>query len=663
MRRVLLILFVLFAVHFKGTGQDNFAKTQKKYFDAVKNAKNDSTKMAGLIELGYNVYAGSKPDSAIYYYRKAYDIAVRIKNKTGLMKYYACYGDILAARSQKYEAINMARQAVSLAESTHNDHFKGAAYNNIAGCYSDAANIEKAYEYYLKAVSAYERLNDKRHLAAVYANILGIFFSVGHSPEKALEYGLKAIEVSRSVGDESVLVEALSNTATVYMNLGKPNKAITLLNEAMLISRRQKDYTYLINELVMYNNTLVTQRKYAQLGRNNSEIRELSRLTDNKRGMVNAEYFDGLAYFDAKNYEAAKQHFITALALARKYDEPLIEQQADNELADIELLGGNVSKYHDYNNQEDSIRTKLHLDQILINTQELETKYNVAKKEAAILTLHKEKQIQALTLQKRTIYIVILTCALCVLLIVGWLVRNNSIRKEKLLISEREVKEQQIQILEKEKELLTTQALMDGQEAERSRLAKDLHDGLGGILTGTKYSLSSMKQDMIISAENAAAFEKTMNMLDQSISELRRVAHNMMPESLLKLSLNDALDDYCMQITTSGALKVTYQSFGIDNLLVDEAVKIAVYRIVQELINNVVKHASAQTAIVQITRKEATLGITVEDDGKGFKLANLSFAAGMGYKNLKSRVDFLKGNIDVKSEPGSGTSVFIQLPV
>jgi two-component system NarL family sensor kinase len=329
----------------------------------------------------------------------------------------------------------------------------------------------------------------------------------------------------------------------------------------------------------------------------------------------------------------------------------------------VELLMGDFAAYHNNRNLEDSVRAKLHMDQILINTQELETKYNVAKKEVEISNLNKEKQIQALTLQKRTIYIVILTCALAMLVVLTWLIRNNSIRKEKLLINERELKEQQIQILEREKELLSTQALMEGQEAERSRLAKDLHDGLGGILTGTKYSLSSMKQNMIISAENAAAFEKTMNMLDQSISELRRVAHNMMPESLLKLSLNDAIEDYCLQITNSGALKVTYQSFEIDKLTANEAVKIAVYRIVQELINNVVKHAGAKSAIVQITLKEDILGITVEDDGKGFELTNLSFAEGMGYKNLKSRVDFLKGNIDVKSERGKGTSVLIQLPV
>ncbi|MEO6852193.1 MAG: ATP-binding protein [Mucilaginibacter sp.] len=663
MKGVLLLLFTLLLMPFAGFGQDNNAATRQQFFDDVKTAPNDSTKMMRLFVLGYNVYSGSKPDSAIYYYNKAFEIASRLKNKTGLMRYYACYGDILSARSQKFEAINMAQKAVAIAEGTNNDYFKGAAYNNVAGCYSDAANIEKSYEYYLKAVACYERLTDKRHLAAVYANILGIFSSVGHSPDKALEYGLKAIEVSRSINDYNVLVEELKNVSSVYLSLDKPEKATSMLNEAMQISRKRNDYSFLINELVAYNNILVLQRKYDMLGKQNIEIMELSLQTDNKRGVMNAEYFNGLMYFDAKKYDLAKEHLLTSLTMARKFEEPIIEQECYHVLADAALLANQRTKYLDYNYREDSVRTKRHADQILINTQELETKYDVAKKEAAIVALNKEKQIQALTIKERSIYIFFLAIAICVLLIVGWLLRIDMIRKEKLLISEREVKEQQIQILKKEKELLTTQALMEGQEAERSRLAKDLHDGLGGILTGTKYSLSSMKQNMIISAENALAFEKTMNMLDQSISELRRVAHNMMPQSLLDLSLDDALGDYCLQISNNGTLQVTYQSFGVGDLTADETVTIAVYRIVQELINNVVKHAGAGSAMVQLTHKEQILGITVEDDGKGFQPAILGIANGMGYRNLRSRVDFLKGNIDVKSEPGKGTSVFIQLPV
>src|SRR3954469_11478203 len=153
MKYLLLLMFCLFLSPFKSMAQNDRAK----YFTAVKNSMDDSTKMMNLLGLGYNVYAGSKPDSAIYYYDMAYAIAKRINNKFGMLRYYACYGDILSARARNYEAITMALKAVAIAEASNNDHYKGAAYNNIAGCYTDASDIEKAYAYYLKAIAAYEK--------------------------------------------------------------------------------------------------------------------------------------------------------------------------------------------------------------------------------------------------------------------------------------------------------------------------------------------------------------------------------------------------------------------------------------------------------------------------------------------------------------------------
>jgi signal transduction histidine kinase len=327
------------------------------------------------------------------------------------------------------------------------------------------------------------------------------------------------------------------------------------------------------------------------------------------------------------------------------------------------LIKGDLALYHHNRNRSDSLADKAHAEQLTRNRQEFEAKYNMAKNQAQIAKLNEEKQIQQLTLQKRSGYIIALFLTIAALLIVGILLRNASKRKEKLLASEKELREQQIQTLEKEKQLLSAEALMQGQEAERSRLAKDLHDGLGGILTGTKYSLSNMKQNMIISADNAEAFEKTMNMLDQSITELRRIAHNMMPESLLKLSLDEAVQDYCLQVTQSGALAITYQGVDVENLAINDTVKINVYRIVQELINNAIKHASAKDAIVQLTFKDKVLGIAVEDNGKGLNTDWMSYTDGIGYQNIKSRIDFLKGNMDIQSIPGKGTSILIKILV
>ena len=159
--------------------------------------------------------------------------------------------------------------------------------------------------------------------------------------------------------------------------------------------------------------------------------------------------------------------------------------------------------------------------------------------------------------------------------------------------------------------------MLKGQEEERSRLAKDLHDGLGGLLSGVKYSLSNMKDNLIVTPENMTVFERSLDMLDTSIRELRRVAHNMMPEMLTKFGLDEALKEYCNSINATKLLTVKYQSLEWSKGS-SQSTEIIIYRIVQELLNNVLKHASASEAFVQLIKDQNRLSVVVEDNGKGF---------------------------------------------
>jgi two-component system NarL family sensor kinase len=138
------------------------------------------------------------------------------------------------------------------------------------------------------------------------------------------------------------------------------------------------------------------------------------------------------------------------------------------------------------------------------------------------------------------------------------------------------------------------------------------------MLSGIKFSFQTMKGNMVMTPDNQQAFERSMDMIDSSIKEMRRVAHNMMPEALVRFGLNTALKDFCNEINQSGALQINYQSIGLENEQVEQTTAVNIYRIVQELINNTLKHAAAKTAIVQVSKKGDSFSITVEDDGKGF---------------------------------------------
>ncbi|MEJ0034172.1 MAG: sensor histidine kinase [Bacteroidota bacterium] len=205
-------------------------------------------------------------------------------------------------------------------------------------------------------------------------------------------------------------------------------------------------------------------------------------------------------------------------------------------------------------------------------------------------------------------------------------------------------------------------ALSEVQETERSRFAKDLHDGLGGMLSGVKLSLSNMKGNVVLNGEHVDVFERALDMLDNSIHELRRVAHNLMPESLVKFGLAASLKDFCDFINSSKVIHVIFQQIG-DYQRLEMSIEIVLYRIANELVNNALRHASATELIIQLNYDDHSLTLTVEDNGKGFDQGILDRTTGSGWPNIKSRVAYLKGTLDVQTSQGNGTSVNITIPL
>jgi two-component system NarL family sensor kinase len=236
-------------------------------------------------------------------------------------------------------------------------------------------------------------------------------------------------------------------------------------------------------------------------------------------------------------------------------------------------------------------------------------------------------------------------------------VKNLSHKK---LIAEQtiEIKEQHIQDLEKERQLVATKSVLKGEESERSRMARDLHDGLGGLLSGVKINLSSMKGNSIITSENAQAFDHAIKLLDTSISELRRVAHNLMPETLNHYGLKTALNDFVGEMSKNPATELTFNFFGAD-IRFESQLELTAYRIAQELVNNALKHSGAKKIDLQLIADLDRICIQVVDNGKGFD-ANSKSGDGKGLVSIRDRVTANNGRIEIESVPGQGTEVTVE---
>jgi two-component system, NarL family, sensor kinase len=284
----------------------------------------------------------------------------------------------------------------------------------------------------------------------------------------------------------------------------------------------------------------------------------------------------------------------------------------------------------------------------------LEAKFNKTENERKISQLTAQKEKSELVAKNNRLNTWILGLIAGFLLVLAgflWKFYQN----QKTLNIQKEINfNQQIHSLKDQQKLAVSNALLEGEEVERKRLARDLHDGLGSMLSGLKLQLSKL-------SNSATELKEVNNQLDNSIKELRQIAQNMMPESLLKLGLNAALEDLCMRYLSS-SLSIEFHSLGIQDSI-SESQQIAIYRIVQELINNALKHASASNILVSCTQNSTRFFITVEDNGKGFDLKKETSIISMGLKNIKNRVEFLNGKLEIDSEPENGTAFNIELNV
>jgi signal transduction histidine kinase len=204
-----------------------------------------------------------------------------------------------------------------------------------------------------------------------------------------------------------------------------------------------------------------------------------------------------------------------------------------------------------------------------------------------------------------------------------------------------------------EKQLIATQAVLDGETAERSRLARDLHDGIGGMLSVVKLNLNEIKNSPALENTDVTRFNDTLKVIDQSVVELRRVAHHVMPESLMRYGLKTSVEDFCHTVPNAH-----FQYFGNEDRL-DYRLEVLLYRCTYELVNNAMKYANATDIHVQLMIEDGLASLTVHDNGDGFD--PLRDTIGTGLKNIRTKVSAYNGNMYIKSTSEEGTEVSIEI--
>ena len=489
----------------------------------------------------------------------------------------------------------------------------------VAEIYKKLQNNDKALEYLQNALKYYEDSKGSASFSedeSIYAEIAEIYYNHGDLP-KATAY-LDKLRSSMPDTVETIV------TGTYYYLAGE-----------IALKENRLDSAYpLLKESLKYFGT--TQQMHADdIARVNAG---LATIDIKKTNLIEAKKYVDKSMTAAK-LSNHKETMAGALTLMAAFN----NKTGNNAAAYKELKEASILN--------DSVLAETNVKQAAT----LSAIYENGKKEEAISQLETDKRIQSAEVKQESLFntiLIITIVALLAISIITYLYYKNK----------RKIGQQRIAELQKEQQLLRIEAMIKGQEEERSRLAKDLHDGLGGMLSGVKISFSNIKENLIMDGIDSKAFEKSIRQLDLIIEELRKVAHNLMPDALAKFGLKSAVKDYCESMQISSGSTIICEQFGPERNL-GSMTDINVYRIVQELINNAIRHGNAEQVVVQLTKAAERVLITVEDNGKGFEIDSAGKIHGIGLNNIRSRVNYLNGKLDIESKSGEGTTVNIELIV
>ncbi|MBN8833430.1 MAG: hypothetical protein ABS68_01130 [Niastella sp. SCN 39-18] len=640
-----VLFFIGFLVVMNGMAQSSSNKDSLARI--LLAAKEDTDKVILFLNVG-EPFENSDPETAKEYYRQALALSKKLGYKAGELKYASYYSSVLNIQGFFDSSLAVNLNALQMAKKMKDSLAIVKASFNVANSYTFLSKNDSTLYYYFQVLPYLEKQKDNRMLSIAYNNLQDIYRRL-HQYQKGITYGKAGVAMSRANKDSLKLEYGLTNLGTNYASLHFMDTALACYKEAFEISKKIGDQ---YGESAAWLNIAdidYQQGRYEAAKKGYTKALKIAReLALNETATIALK---GLAmyFLQMKNYAAARQYADSSLALAAQNENREQRVKIYKILSNIAYGNQDLISAKEFDSKADQLNDSINNDNLSEITTRYEKEYETSKKESQI-------KLQQAQLKQKSILNYFLIAGAAALLIISLLTYRNHRHKQKL-------QQAKIDELETEKQLTATEAVLKGEEQERTRLAKDLHDGLGGMLSGIKFSLSNMKENLIMTPDNAQAFERSIDMLDSSIQEMRRVAHNMMPEMLVRYGLKIALEEFCNEINRSGAIHTNYQFIGTHTTSIDQTVAVTVYRIVQELVNNAIKHAYAQNVLVQLhaSEQEKLLTITIEDDGKGFDKNLLTVSKGMGWNNIQNRVDFLKGKIDVNSEPGKGTSVLIEI--
>ncbi len=505
-------------------------------------------------------------------------------------------------------------------------------------------NYEAAAKNYYESIAILESLGDKKRLAPVY-NELAKLYRKTKSLDRATENYNKAEAIYRNLGDTAGIAMILNESGVVYEYRNNYKEAVNRYTASLKLAEAAGDSLSVSYSLSNIAGVYVIEKKYDLAEQN--LLRALVIRQQLKDSFALAlTYSDlGVAMNAKGDYKKAIEYLTRSNKVAETLKYPELQSNNYNELSAIARKQGDFQQAFEFYIMRAALRDSLMGLEKTKQIEDLNAKYESARKEQQII-----EQKNRLRMQN------ILFVGIGGLIVFAALLARSQYKRYKLK------KESQLQAEIMKQQELSVKAVMQAEENERERIAKDLHDGVGQMMSAAKMNLSAIESEIsFTSEEQKHSFEKIIQLVDESCKEVRTVSHLMMPNALLKNNLATAINEFVSRLNNKN-IQVHVYTEGLEKRF-DSNKETVLYRIIQECVNNALKHAGATTLDISLIRDKDGISGTIEDNGKGFSPDDKGNSEGIGLKNIISRTGFLNGTVDFDTAPGRGTVVALHIPL
>lgn len=561
---------------------------------------------------------------------------------SGIAKEASLLGKYYLDRFNLNKAESLFLESLEASKKSNNRLLLANDANNLGTISEKKGDYSNAISNYLFAYEIFDSLENIEGIS-VTSNNIGIIYYLLNEPSKALNFLQLSLNLRQQLRDSLSLVYAYQNLGNVYFDLWEYDSSKYYFRKCTDLARSVNDKVSsgkALNSLGVismiendYNQSFILFSQSISHSKTKNDFQNISSVYDNL----------GLLNFNTGKFQEAIAYFDSSLALSSKYG--LKEEMKDT----YQHLAAVYEKKQNYRDAFNSLISYDKLQNKMLteksNVSGVEGFFVKQKQENKILVMEKEHERR-----KASMILVISTfIVLMITSLLGFYI---------YLLNQRSKNVRKLAELEKER----FKAVIEAQEMERKRIAGDLHDSVGQMLSLSKLHLSEVRESVNVnSSEKAEMLERSAQIIDEACQEIRNISHNLMPGSLIRLGLFAGVRDLVRKLNASKKIHVSLYS-NLDNTRLDEKVEISVYRIIQEIFNNILKHAQASEIGIKLIKvSERKLELFVTDDGIGFDKVLIEKSTGIGWKNIYSRLSIINGTMEINSTLNSGTIISIMI--